>query len=104
MASDISSSSEPFPYRLLMCAIHVCLLASFAACSFSGQQAPLTGTVTDPENKPVVDAIVHLFRDQSEIAVTRSNAEGVFTFAALGPGNYTVRVEVFGFAPAARNL
>jgi hypothetical protein len=76
------------------------LLAAFPAF---GQQSTgqLSGTVTDSDGAPLPGVTVTV-SSPSQIGGPRSvqsEADGSFTFPALAPGIYTVRIELEGFAP-----
>jgi hypothetical protein len=61
-------------------------------------RATLTGTVTDPNGAIVPGATVHATNIATNItSATKTNQEGIYTFSALPPGEYTVSVEVTGF-------
>ena len=60
--------------------------------------ATLSGTVMDMSGGAVADASVTLTNEASgDKRNTMSNSEGYFTFAAVPPAAYTVRVEKAGF-------
>jgi len=60
--------------------------------------ATLSGTVLDMSGGLVADASVTLTNEASgDMRSTVSNSEGYFTFAAVPPAAYTVRVEKAGF-------
>jgi hypothetical protein len=82
----------------------IILLLLFAACSLLSQYVELSGGVTDPQGRTVAGAIVHLERNRMEVARSKSNAEGRFTFHDIVPGNYTLRAEAHGFADISREV
>ncbi len=58
----------------------------------------VSGTVTDSSGGVIVGASVTLISDDTGAARTDvTNAEGRFTFSALRPGVYTLKVEQNGF-------
>lgn len=60
----------------------------------------LTGTVTDPQGA-VLPGVTVTVSSPSQIGgaqVTQTGADGQFTFLALAPGIYTVRLDLEGFA------
>src|SRR5216110_2738836 len=61
----------------------------------------LSGRVADPDGNPVAGATVTVV-ELHRVAVTR--ADGVYRFADLPPGRYTITVRAFGFAPLAREV
>ena len=59
----------------------------------------ITGTITDPTGAVVPDAQVSLLNtDQGITLQTRSGASGVYTFAPVRIGHYTITVTANGFA------
>src|SRR5436190_12046470 len=61
----------------------------------------LSGRVADPDGNPVAGATVTVV-ELHRVAVTR--ADGVYRFADLPPGRYTITVRGLGFAPVARDV
>src|SRR5258706_6585124 len=73
------------------------LLLSLAA-SAQTITGSIGGMVTDPNGGAVAGAAVSLINDQTKAArVANANEEGRFSFAAMQPGLYTLRVEHQGF-------
>jgi hypothetical protein len=70
-------------------------------CSLA-QSAELQGTITDPDSKVIAGALVHVQKANAEISRQQSDPQGRFDFGGLTPGDYTLRVEVHGFAPVDR--
>ncbi len=66
----------------------------------------VTGTVTDPEGKPVAEALVAQGQDRfgSHYPTTRTDREGHYRFGNLAPGTAVLTVVSPGLAPAIRNL
>lgn len=81
----------------LLCAI-LLLLGGASALAQTTGSALLRGTVTDPNGAVVPKATITLTnpRTQAERKVV-SSGEGTYTFAAVEPGIYTVKVEAEGF-------
>src|SRR5687767_15218023 len=79
----------------------VCLWAMvWAAAGVSAQEAgTLSGQVVDTLGARVAGASVTLTRDGSQVAESKSNAEGTFTFSSLTPGRYQVTATAQGFQP-----
>lgn len=75
------------------------MLALLTAVSSAQQTtATLTGTVYDQSGAVVPQAKATLKNEQSgTLRDTVSNGEGYFTFAAIPPGTYTIKVEMKGF-------
>jgi hypothetical protein len=62
------------------------------------QAAPINGRGTNPTRAAVPDVTVTLDAVATRITLTtNSNAEGLYTFADVAPGNYTVSAEARGF-------
>src|SRR5256885_1200393 len=61
----------------------------------------LSGRVADPDGNPVAGATVTVV-ELHRVAVSR--ADGVYRFADLPPGRYTITVRGLGFAPLARDV
>ncbi len=85
--------------RVLSAAAVAILILTTLTGRAQTSSATLTGTVFDTESAVVPGATVTLTNDASG-AVRRgvSNGDGYFTFAAVPPGSYTIRVEAKGFA------
>jgi len=80
------------------------LVVSFSSAHAQAPSGTITGVVTDSTGTFVGEARVHvtnLSTAQSWTLVT--SVEGIYTFAALGPGEYQVSVEVPGFKRADVN-
>lgn len=76
----------------------LCLLATMPMAIGQGVTGQISGTVTDPAGAVVVGAAVVLTQDIShqERSFT-TDSKGVFTFADLVPGTYSLRVTHPGF-------
>lgn len=76
-----------------------------AICSGQSNYAVVAGAVKDPQRLPVSGAVV-LFKALATDEVRRvtSNDQGLFEADALLPGEYEVRTEATGFAPATQEL
>ena len=59
----------------------------------------LSVQVVDSLGARVAGASVTLTRDGSQVAESKSNAEGTFTFSELTPGRYQVTATAQGFQP-----
>jgi len=67
------------------------LLLLAAAAPAAAQQASVSGTVTDSvSGAPVIDVRVELMRGTAQVAETRTDEAGGFSFAPLGPGAYVL--------------
>ena len=78
------------------CVLILSLIWALAAQGQTG--ASLRGQVTDPSGAVVPDATVVMRTGTTELR-QQTNAEGRYTFAAVPPGSYTVRMTKTGFAP-----
>src|SRR4051812_42368924 len=82
--------------KVLFTVLVVSLLNLFAV----GQSitGTISGTVMDPSGGVVPNASVLLINEQTSTSRgVNTNEEGGFTFAAIQPGSYTLRVEQQGF-------
>jgi Carboxypeptidase regulatory-like domain/TonB dependent receptor len=76
------------------------LAATFALSSsaFAQTFGQVTGVVTDPNGTIVVGATVTVTNSLTNVArTTTTNSTGDYSFPALQPGNYNVKVEMQGF-------
>jgi tetratricopeptide (TPR) repeat protein len=95
--------------------VAVCALALMAALAPSWAQSPepassvvvqgtVQGQVRDSSGRPVANAAVFLQPETgtqaASIQITHTDAEGVYRFAALREGAYTLRAEMNGYGPA----
>lgn len=79
----------------------VILLASWVVTGRAQTQGGITGTVTDSSGSPVPGATVTVTNTATRgTRVTTTNAEGLYTFPSLPPGNYEVKIELQGFKTA----
>lgn len=62
----------------------------------------ISGTAQTPEGWLIADARVSLVSDGVEVAVTRTDADGTYSFAGLEPGTYTV--VAVGYPPAQTEI
>ena len=73
------------------------LLAIPSACAQA--TTSLRGTITDPSGAAIPNATVRLTNADTNLERTAtSDAEGNYVFSSVTPGNYTVDVEIAGFA------
>lgn len=68
------------------------------------QYVELSGGVTDPQGESIAGALIRLTRGNTEIARTKSNNEGRFSFSNVTPGAYTLQAEAHGFADISRDV
>src|ERR1051326_3497704 len=83
------------------------LVAGFGlVCSVAQAQTvgEITGEVTDPTGAVTPGASVTATNTATNVArVTRTNDSGIYSFPALLPGPYQVKVEAAGFQPMVRS-
>lgn len=83
--------------RRLLFAV-VLLLCPLSALAQTSGNASLRGTITDPSGAIVPRAKITLIEDQTQLERTATaSEEGAFSFVALLPGSYTLKVESTGF-------
>ena len=81
------------------------LYASALTVAIAGEAPSVSGSVKDPQGRPVVSAAVSLYsRSSNTAAVTSSNSQGAYRFEDLAPGEARLRVRAPGFVPASRDL
>jgi hypothetical protein len=74
-----------------------------AAGIATAQTAALSGAVYDPSHAGVFNAAVTLINgDTGSARTTVTSADGLYSFALLAPGSYSVTVEAGGFRKAER--
>src|SRR6185369_14534795 len=90
------SSLRSLPGRIFGFALIVMLAAAFAAA----QQArgTLRGLISDELGAAIVGANVTLTDSSGAQKKTTTNGEGVYSFAGLAPGKYTLQASAPGFA------
>ncbi|MDQ0352286.1 subtilisin family serine protease/outer membrane protein assembly factor BamB/5-hydroxyisourate hydrolase-like protein (transthyretin family) [Alkalibacillus filiformis] len=65
----------------------------------------ISGVIIDDEtNEPIEEATVTLTKDDEELEITQSNADGEYTFDQLLPGEYSVSVEKDGFIGSEKEV
>ena len=93
-----TSRTAKRPWRLAVwLLLTFCLAGAIPGLSQSGR-GTLTGTVTDANGAFIAGAAVNLRETNTGSGyATKSTSEGLFTFAELPPGSYTVTVTSPGF-------
>lgn len=82
-----------------------CTAAVIPAAAQSITTGDVTGVVTDPSGAVVPNAKIDLKNRDTGAAQTRStNAQGVYRFQFLAPGNYTVSASASGFQTVERTV
>jgi hypothetical protein len=95
-----ASSATRFVCALLVCLVALAFTVSAAFAQTSGTGA-LTGTVTDPSGAVVSGATVTATSSNTnQFRTTTTDSSGVYNFALLPPGNYSVKVTAAGFKSA----
>ena len=81
----------------------VVLLLFAVNASAQTTSGSMSGSVVDAQDQVVPGADVILTNEQTqEVRRTVTSEVGLFTFPALQPGPYTVRIELTGFRPFER--
>jgi outer membrane cobalamin receptor len=77
----------------------VLFYASAMAVAIAGEAPSVSGSVKDPQGRPVVSAAVSLFsRSSSAMLTTTSGTQGAYRFEGVAAGEYLLRAEAPGFA------
>ncbi|MGH9773181.1 MAG: carboxypeptidase-like regulatory domain-containing protein, partial [Candidatus Acidiferrales bacterium] len=74
--------------------------SAFALCSACADTAAsVSGTVFDPQSKPIPRARVALFSDRGDsLLTTETDASGKYTFVDLHTGDYLLEASAPGFS------
>ena len=88
--------------RLLL-VLSLTLMHLVGAQSASGPTS-LSGTVMDPQGRPIAAAVIALTRNGSSAVQLTTDVTGRFTFVGVSPGQYRVAASASGFQPQARSL
>ncbi|MDP9114108.1 MAG: TonB-dependent receptor [Acidobacteriota bacterium] len=79
--------------------ILVLFYASAMAAAIAGEAPSVSGSVKDPQGRPVVSAAVSLFsRSSSATMTTTSDSQGAYRIQGVAAGDYLLRAEAPGFA------
>src|SRR3984885_13854282 len=88
------ATSRKFAWKLLW--VSLLMLAPAALAQFT---AGVQGSVQDSTGASISNATITLTNVDDQVTrTTTSDAGGVFRFASLGPGNYTVSASASGFS------
>jgi vitamin B12 transporter len=96
--------TEAYRYRFLACLL---VLPAVLATTLSAQSpaGTLQGKVTDAQGKPVVDAQLQLFgNDSTPLASTLTGDGGQYSLAGILGGTFTIGVRKDGFRSETRSL
>ena len=86
------------PPKLLSTGLIILLAAVFIAAQQN--RGTLRGVITDEMGAVIVGANVTLTDASGVEKKTTTNAEGVYTYAGLAPGKYSLKANATGFAPS----
>jgi tetratricopeptide (TPR) repeat protein len=90
--------------RLIKCGISariisIALLSALFCSSAQSQAAKLSGTIRDPQGKPVASAGVRLVAtDSGQTLIAHTDSQGHYSFTSLGEGVYSLKAEMAGYA------
>ena len=80
------------------------LLAVWICLPLFAQETGISGRVGDPSNALIANVSVTATGEDGTKVTTTTNATGLYQFPGLRAGNYRLRFEVPGFAPAERTV
>jgi hypothetical protein len=86
------------------CITTICAAFFITAAAANAQSFEVRGELTDPQGRPVPEAIVSLEENHGQVAQTRSDGMGRFTIPAQSPGRYTLRAESRNFVAVTRDI
>src|SRR5262249_37519077 len=98
----------PRRQRLLRALLCLSVLAALGVCAaapsaFAQNTGSVTGTVVDSSDQVIPGAAVSLVDERTGIVRSEpSDSRGEFTFNAVRPGSYTLKVELQGFRTLER--
>src|SRR4029079_13241799 len=87
-----------FPRKICCLGLFIILTAAIAAAQPA--RSTLRGLITDELGAAIVGANVTLTDVGGAQKKTTTNGEGVYNFAGLAPGKYTLQANATGFAPS----
>ena len=101
LASDFGENMRHRSRSVARLLTVVILLASWVVTGRAQTQGGITGTVTDSSGAAIPGATVTVTNTAtSGTRNTTTNAEGLYTFPAVPPGSYELKVELQGFKTA----
>ena len=90
--------------RLAMAALVLVLIPAAARAVFAQGGTAMSGSVLDPDGRPVVDAIVLVRNEGTQVVkATTTDGGGRFTSSDLQAGTYAVELAIPGFDIVRRN-
>jgi hypothetical protein len=92
------NATRLFPRKLLTSSLLILLASLFVAAQQN--RGTLRGVITDELGAVIVGANVILTDATGVQKKTTTNAEGVYNYAGLAPGQYSLQVNATGFAPS----
>src|ERR1044072_3379527 len=92
------NSLRNLPYKL--CYVSLIILLSAALATAQQARGTLRGLITDELGAAIVGANVTLTDASGAQKKTTTSGEGVYNFAGLTPGKYTLQAAAPGFAPS----
>jgi len=101
-SSDVSLKQRLFAGLALLAILMLFVPNSFGQSLLSGD---IAGTVTDPSDAVIPNAIVDLKSlDTGSVQTAKTNAAGFYRFTLLKPGRYQVSLNQSGFQPVQSNV
>lgn len=92
-------------FLLVLSAVGINLMFTSSAQAQSTTTGAITGRVTDPSGAVIPNATVTLLNNGTNVSrTTTASSDGVYQFALLEPGNYTVSAGAAGFQKVSRIL
>ena len=83
----------------------ILLVLSLAAASRCAAQGfGISGTVRDPNRKPLANVAVELMTRSQGRRITGTDEKGAYTFTDLAPGAYQVSFELAGYTTIVRTV
>ena len=82
----------------------VVAMTIFVCLPLLAQQTSISGRVTDPSGSVITDVKVTATGEDGTALSTSTNAGGLYQFPGIRAGNYRLRFDVSGFAPAERTV
>ena len=92
------NSLRNLPSKICCLGLFIILTAAIAAAQQA--RSTLRGLITDELGAAIVGANVTLTDANGAQKKTTTNGEGVYSFAGLAPGKYTLQANATGFAPS----